>query len=191
MSRVWGLENEGARHLASPFLSNDKKLSKFRFVCNNSEYWNLGVSRNIILWHVNQLFGCAAGFAQRSVARQRPLNNSRQNTRCAAVRGGGVFSAQPRWRHATALEYGFCATVPRSRDDVTYVYMVARRRVAILSDNSGRSAYGSSPGNRQRNNAMTIARKSLAQLGYISEAVSSLQFSSVPGVTVKKSVFKK
>jgi hypothetical protein len=38
---------------------------------------------------------------------------------------------------------------------------------------------------------MTAARKSLAQLGYISEAVSSLQFSSVPGVTVKKSVVKK
>jgi hypothetical protein len=45
--------------------------------------------------------------AQRSVARQRPLNNSRQNTRCAAVRGGGVFSSQPQWRHATALELGF------------------------------------------------------------------------------------
>jgi hypothetical protein len=38
---------------------------------------------------------------------------------------------------------------------------------------------------------MTAARKSLAQLGYISEVVSSLQFSSVSGVTVKKSVFKK
>jgi hypothetical protein len=37
---------------------------------------------------------------------------------------------------------------------------------------------------------MTAARASLAQLGYISEAVRSLQFSSVPGVTVKKSVFK-
>jgi hypothetical protein len=30
------------------------------------------------------------------VARQRPLNNSRQNTRCATMRGGGVFSAQLR-----------------------------------------------------------------------------------------------
>jgi hypothetical protein len=43
---------------------------------------------------------------------------------------------------------------------------------------------------------MTAARKSLAQLDYISKAVSSLQFSSVqfssvPGVTVKNSVFKK
>jgi hypothetical protein len=38
---------------------------------------------------------------------------------------------------------------------------------------------------------MTAARKSLAQIGYISEAVSSLQFSSVPGVTVKQSVFRK
>jgi hypothetical protein len=38
---------------------------------------------------------------------------------------------------------------------------------------------------------VTAARKSLAQLGYISEAVSSLQFSSVPGVTAKKPVFEK
>jgi hypothetical protein len=38
---------------------------------------------------------------------------------------------------------------------------------------------------------MTAARKSLAQLDYISEAISSLQFSSVSGVTVKKSVVKK
>jgi hypothetical protein len=36
---------------------------------------------------------------------------------------------------------------------------------------------------------MTVARTSLTQLGYISQAVS--RFSSVPGVTVKKSVFKK
>jgi hypothetical protein len=60
----------------------------------------------------------------------------------------------------------------------------------LVRHNSGNSAYGSSPRNRQRNNAITVARTSLAQLGYISEAVSSLQFSSVPGVTVKKSVFK-
>jgi hypothetical protein len=39
------------------------------------------------------------------------------------------------------------------------------------------------------NNAMTVARRPLAQLGYISEALSS--FSSVPGVTVKQSVFRK
>jgi hypothetical protein len=36
---------------------------------------------------------------------------------------------------------------------------------------------------------MTVARISLTQLGYTSDAVS--RFSSVPGVTVKKSVFKK
>jgi hypothetical protein len=36
---------------------------------------------------------------------------------------------------------------------------------------------------------MTVARRPLTQLGYISEAISP--FSSVPGVTVKKSVFKK
>jgi hypothetical protein len=39
------------------------------------------------------------------------------------------------------------------------------------------------------NNAVTVARRPLTQLGYISEAVS--RFSSVPGVTVKKSVFRK
>jgi hypothetical protein len=36
---------------------------------------------------------------------------------------------------------------------------------------------------------MTVARRPLTQLGYISEVVSL--FSSVPGVTVKKSVFRK
>jgi hypothetical protein len=35
---------------------------------------------------------------------------------------------------------------------------------------------------------MTVAMRPLTQLGYISEAVSSLK--RVPGVTVKKSVFK-
>jgi hypothetical protein len=39
------------------------------------------------------------------------------------------------------------------------------------------------------NNAVTVARRPLTQLGYISEAISRL--SSVPGVTVKKSVFRK
>jgi hypothetical protein len=39
------------------------------------------------------------------------------------------------------------------------------------------------------NNAITVARRPLTQLGYISEAVS--RFSSVPGVTVKKSVFRR
>jgi hypothetical protein len=36
---------------------------------------------------------------------------------------------------------------------------------------------------------MTIARRPLTQLGYISEAISRV--SSVPGVTVKQSVVKK
>jgi hypothetical protein len=35
---------------------------------------------------------------------------------------------------------------------------------------------------------MTVARRPLTQLGYISEAVS--RFNSVPGVTAKKAVFK-
>jgi hypothetical protein len=39
------------------------------------------------------------------------------------------------------------------------------------------------------NNAMTVARRLLTQLGFISEAVSS--FCLVPGVTVKKAVFRK
>jgi hypothetical protein len=38
------------------------------------------------------------------------------------------------------------------------------------------------------NNAMTVARRPLTQLSYISEAIS--RFSSVPGVTVKKAVRK-
>jgi hypothetical protein len=36
---------------------------------------------------------------------------------------------------------------------------------------------------------MTVARRPLTQLGYISEAVS--RFSSVPGVTVKKAILRK
>jgi hypothetical protein len=36
---------------------------------------------------------------------------------------------------------------------------------------------------------MTVARRPLTQLGHISEALS--RFSSVPGVTVKKAVFRK
>jgi hypothetical protein len=66
-------------------------------------------SNSYILWHVSQLLGCAAGVAQQSAAWQRPLNNSRQNTRCAAVRDGGVFSAQQRWRHTAAR------SLPRQR----------------------------------------------------------------------------
>jgi hypothetical protein len=72
------------------------------------------------------------------------------------------------------------------RDDVTRVYMVARRRAAILSDCKG-------SGRRDvtvlLNDTMTVARRPLKQFDYISEAVS--RFSSVPGVTVKKSVCRK
>jgi hypothetical protein len=104
------------------------------------------------------------------VARHRPVNKG---------------SAQTRWCHATALEYGSCATVPRSSDDVTCVYVVARRRAAILPDCKG-------SGRRDvtvlLNNALTVAGRPFTQLGYISEAIS--RFSSVPGVTVKQSVFK-
>jgi hypothetical protein len=68
----------------------------------------------------------------------------------------------------------------------SHVYVVARRRAAILSDCKG-------SGRRDvtvlLKNAMTVARRPLTQLGYISEAVS--RFSSVPGVTVKKSIFRK
>jgi hypothetical protein len=81
---------------------------------------------------------CAAGVAQRSVARQ-------------------PSAKQLATKHA-ARRCGEAGSSPRSRDDDTCVYMVARRRAAILSDNSGRSAYGSSPRNRQRNKAMTVAR---------------------------------
>jgi hypothetical protein len=64
--------------------------------------------------------------------------------------------------------------------------VVARRRAAILSDCKG-------SGRRDvtvvLNKAMTVARRPLTQFGYISEAIR--WFSSVPGMTVKKSVFKK
>jgi hypothetical protein len=64
--------------------------------------------------------------------------------------------------------------------------VVARRRAAILSDCKG-------SGRRDvavlLNNTMTVARRPLTQLGYISEAIS--RFSSVPGVIVKKAVCRK
>jgi hypothetical protein len=66
------------------------------------------------------------------------------------------------------------------------VYVVARRRAAILPDCKG--------SDRRKltvllDTAMTVARRSLTQLGYISAAVS--RFSSIPGVTAKKAVFRK
>jgi hypothetical protein len=66
------------------------------------------------------------------------------------------------------------------------VYVVAMRRAAILSDCKGS---GRRDVTALLNNAMTVARRPLTQLGYISEDIS--RFSSVPGVTVKKSVFRK
>jgi hypothetical protein len=64
--------------------------------------------------------------------------------------------------------------------------VVARRQAAILSDckRNGRRDV-----TVLLNNAMTVARRPLIQLGYISEAVS--RFSSVPRVTVNKAVFRK
>jgi hypothetical protein len=64
--------------------------------------------------------------------------------------------------------------------------VVARRRAAILSDCKGS---GRRDVTALLNNAMTVAMRPLTQLGYISEAIS--RFSSVSGVTVKKSVFRK
>jgi hypothetical protein len=64
--------------------------------------------------------------------------------------------------------------------------VVARRQAAISSDCKGN---GRRDVTVLLNNAMTVARRPLTQFGYISKAVS--RFSSVPGVTVKKSVFKK
>jgi hypothetical protein len=64
--------------------------------------------------------------------------------------------------------------------------MVARKRAAILSDCNGS---GKRDVTVLLNNAMTIARMSLTQLGYISEAVSS--FSSVFRSQFLRAVFKK
>jgi hypothetical protein len=68
----------------------------------------------------------------------------------------------------------------------SHVYVVARRQAAILSDCKGN---GRRDVTVLLNNAMTVARRPLTQLGYMSEAIN--RFSSVPGVTVKKSVFRK
>jgi hypothetical protein len=64
--------------------------------------------------------------------------------------------------------------------------VVARRRAAILSDCK---ASGRRDVTALLNNAMTVDRRPLTQLGYISEAIS--RFSSVSGVTAKKAVFRK
>jgi hypothetical protein len=89
---------------------------------------------------------------------------------------------QQRWNTAPVCRRD---DVTRRKGNVTCVYVVARRRAAILSDCKG-------SGRRDvtvlLNTAMTVAKRPLTQLGYISEAVSS--FCSVPGVTVKKSVFR-
>jgi hypothetical protein len=63
--------------------------------------------------------------------------------------------------------------------------VVARRQAAILSNYKGS---GSRDVTVLLNNAMTVVRRPLTELGYISEAVS--RFSSVPGVTSKSVVRK-
>jgi hypothetical protein len=67
----------------------------------------------------------------------------------------------------------------------SHVFVVARRRAAILSDCKGN---GRRDVTVLLKNAMTVARRPLTQLGYISKAIS--RCSSVPGVTVK-AVFRK
>jgi hypothetical protein len=64
--------------------------------------------------------------------------------------------------------------------------VVARRQAAILSDYKGN---GRRDVTVLLNNAMTVARRPLTQLGYISKAIS--RFSSVPGVIVKQPVVTK
>jgi hypothetical protein len=122
------------------------------------------------------------GSRNRALLGSRQLNASRTSTRSAAV-GEAVFApcravpcrAEPRR-----------ALLHSRRDDVTGVYVVARRRAAILS---GYKGSGRRDVTVLLNNAMTVARRPLTQLGYISGAIS--RFSSVPGVTVKKSIFRK
>jgi hypothetical protein len=65
----------------------------------------------VFIWYCDMSTSCLVarqGLRSGALLGSRPLNNSRPNTRWAAVRGGGVFFAQPRWRHATALEYVSC-----------------------------------------------------------------------------------
>jgi hypothetical protein len=64
--------------------------------------------------------------------------------------------------------------------------VVARRRAAVSPDCKGSERRDVTV---LLNNAMTVAGRPLTQLGYISKAIS--RFSSVPGATVKQSVFKK
>jgi hypothetical protein len=52
--------------------------------------------------------------AQQNIARHRPVNNSRPNTRCAAVGGSGVCSVP---RRAEQNRTELCYTA--GRDDVT------------------------------------------------------------------------
>jgi hypothetical protein len=105
------------------------------------------------------------------VSRHRPVNK-------VLPRRGDV--TQQRWNTSPARG------AMTSQGNVTCVYVVARRRAAILSDCKGSGKHDVTV---VLNNAMTIARRPLTQLGYISEAVC--RFSSVPGATVKKSVFRK
>jgi hypothetical protein len=107
------------------------------------------------------------GLRNRSLLGSRQLNASRLNTRSAAV--GEPVIAPCRVVPCRAEPHR--ALLHSRRDDVTCVYMVARRRAAILSDCKG-------SGRRDvkvlLNNAMTVARRPLTQLGYISELLAGL-----------------
>jgi hypothetical protein len=113
------------------------------------------------------------GSRNRALLGSRQLNASRTSTCCAAV-GEAVFA--PCHAEQNRTERCYAAGAMTSQGNVTCVYMVARRRAAILSDckGSGRRAVTA-----LLNNAMTVARRPLTQLGYISEAISrfgSVQF---------------
>jgi hypothetical protein len=122
------------------------------------------------------------GLRSRALLGSRQLNASRTSTRSAAV-GEAVFAlclavpsrAEPRR-----------ALLHSRRDEVTCVYVVARRRAAILSHCKG---IGRRDVTVLLNDAMTVPRRLLTQLGYIPEAIS--RFSSVPGVTLKNAVFRR
>jgi hypothetical protein len=118
----------------------------------------------------------------RALLGSRQLNASRTSTRCAAVREA-VFA--PCRAEQNRTERCYTAGAMTSQENVTCVYVVARRRAAILSDCKGSERRDVTV---LLNNAMTVARRPLTQLVYLSETVS--RFSSVPGVTVKKSVLE-
>jgi hypothetical protein len=123
------------------------------------------------------------GSRNRALLGSRQLNASRKSTGCAAVEEA-VFA--PCSAEQNRTERSYTAGTMTLHGNVTCVYVVARRRAAILSDCKGN---GRRDVTVLLNNEMTVAKRPLTQFGYISEAIS--RFSSVPGVTVKKSVFRK